>query len=265
MKAPSPGTPTASAVSRAVQILECLDGSRRPLNMSEISRKLKIPKSSAHVILLTLERLGYVERNAGGIHYSLGLKTQLLGSGLMKTLVLSDVAQPHMCRLAEMLGLTAHLAVADTGQGVFIQKVDAPGTPKLDTYVGRRIDFHCTAVGKVILAFGPEALREHVLSKNVYVRHTANTIGNPDVLSREVKRTRRLGYSLDDEEEELNVRCVAVPVFDDAGRFVAALSVSGTVRQISPEALPDLVLSLRRTAAEIGRQKAEPDAVSTSA
>jgi DNA-binding IclR family transcriptional regulator len=176
IKTVNPGTPTATAVKRAVQILEALDGCRRPLNMSEISRKLNIPKSSAHVILLSLERLGYVGRSLGKIHYSLGLKAQMLGSGFMKTLDLSEVAQPHMCKLAEHLGLAIHLAVADKDQSVFIQKVDPPGGPRLDTYVGRRVDFHCTAVGKVILAFGPEIVREHVLSKHVYVRHTVNTM-----------------------------------------------------------------------------------------
>jgi DNA-binding IclR family transcriptional regulator len=263
MRSQEPATPTATAVKRALEILECLDASRRPLNVSEISRKLNLPKSSTHVIALTLERLGYIERQPGGIRYSLGLKTHLLGQGLMRTLVLSNAAQPHMRRLAEELHMPAHLAIPDNDQGVFIQKVDAPGAARFDTYVGRRIDLHCTAVGKVILAFGPEDVREHVLNKPVYVRHTNHTLTSPQALSRELRIVRSRGFGFDNEEEELDVRCAAVPVFDDLARFLAGLSVTGTVSQITSDTLDSIVSSLKRTAANIGLEK--PQAVSNSA
>ena len=74
----------ASSVERALAILECLDSSRRGLNNGELGRKLGIPKSSAHVIMLTLERLGYVRKKDDSLHYSLGLKAYGLGRGLMK-------------------------------------------------------------------------------------------------------------------------------------------------------------------------------------
>jgi DNA-binding IclR family transcriptional regulator len=252
MKQAEFGTPTAGAVKRALAILECLDGSRRGLNISEMSRKLNIPKSSAHVIVVTLERLGYLEREQGGPHYSLGVKAHILGQGVMKTLRLADIAQPHMRILAQTLRVPAHLAVSDKDQGVFIQKVDAPGLIKFDTYVGRRMDLHCTAVGKVILTFGPVEIREHLLAKSVYMRYTEHTLTTPRQLLRDLKRVQKLGYATDDEEEELEVRCVAVPVFSPAGQFLAALSVTGTVRQIAVDAVERIATLLKGTAAEIG-------------
>lgn len=254
--------PTATSVARALAILECLDSSRRGLNISEISRKLDIPKSSAHVIILTLEKLGYVQKRADSLNFTLGLKAYGLGLGMMKNLSISDVALPHMRVLVDEVRLPAHLAVADGDQGVYIQKVDAPGLIKIDTYVGRRMDLHCTGVGKIILAYGPVEVLERILAKHVYIRHTRNTITSPRLLQREVAKVRKLGYAIDDEEEELAVRCVAVPVLHPTRRFAAALSVTGTTEQIPLSGIEALAERLKQAAADMFARVPE-DAAST--
>lgn len=246
-----PGQPNATAVERALAILESLDSSRRGLNISELSRKLGIPKSSAHVIVVTLERLGYVQKRPDSLNYNLGLRAYGLGLGMMKNLSMSEVALPHMRVLVDRIHLPAHLAVPDGEQGVYIQKVDAPGLIKIDTYVGRRMDLHCTGVGKILLAYGPPELLERTLSKQAYIRHTRNTITSSRQLMREVAKIRGLGYAIDDEEEELAVRCVAVPVTYPTGRFAAALSVVGTTLQIPLEAVEPVAETLKETAAAI--------------
>lgn len=245
-----PTVPNASSVERALAILEYLDNSRRGLNISEISRKLGIPKSSAHVIIVTLERLGYVQKREDSLRYMLGLKAYGLGVGMMKSLSLSEAALPHMRALSNQLRLPSHLAVPDGDQGVYIQKIDTPGLIKIDTYVGRRMDLHCTGVGKVILAFGPQELHDRLLAKQVYIRYTRNTITSPRVMQREITKIRKLGFAIDDEEEELAVRCVAVPVVQN-GRFAAALSVTGTTAQIPMTAIDEVAGVLRKTAAAI--------------
>jgi DNA-binding IclR family transcriptional regulator len=236
-------------------ILECLDGSRRGLNISEISRKLAIPKSSAHVIILTLERLGYIHKRDESLNYTLGLKAYGLGMGMMKGLSLSDSALPHMRALTDRLHLASHLAVPDGDQGVYIQKADTPGLLKIDTYVGRRMDLHCTGVGKVLLAFGPQTLHDRFLAKPVYIRHTLNTITSPRLMASELAKVRRNGYAVDDEEEELSVRCVAVPVYQN-NRFAAALSVTGTTAQLPMNSLDEIAAVLRRAAEGIAQSAA---------
>lgn len=245
------GIPNANAVERALAILESLDSSRRGLNISELSRKLDIPKSSAHVIILTLERLGYVQKRKDSLNYSLGLRAYGLGLGMMKNLSISEVALPHMRVLVDEIRLPAHLAIPDGDQGVYIQKVDAPGLIKIDTYVGRRMDLHCTGVGKVLLAYGPEDLLERTLAKQTYIRHTRNTITSPRQLMREVAKIRNQGYAIDDEEEELAVRCVAVPVRHPTGQFAAALSVVGTTEQIPLDSVESMAERLKHTAKAI--------------
>jgi IclR family acetate operon transcriptional repressor len=153
-----------------------------------------------------------------------------------------------MRALVDQLGLSAHLAVPDGDQGVFIQKVEAQGLLKIDTYVGRRMDLHCTGVGKVLLAFGPPDLLERLLAKPVYIRYTKNTITAPKLLRREIARVRRLGFGIDDEEEEIAMRCVAVPVFR-AGRFAAALSVTGSSAQIPIDEVERIAGRLSQSAA----------------
>lgn len=243
--------PNATSVERTFAVLECLESSRRGLNISEISRKLGIPKSSTHVIVLTLERLGYVQKRTDSLNYTLGLRAYGLGLGMMKNLSVADVALPHMRVLVDHVHLPAHLAVPDGEQGVYIQKVDSPGLIKIDTYVGRRMDLHCTGVGKIILAYGPADILELALAKPVYIRHTRNTITSPRMMQKEIAKVRRAGYAIDDEEEELAVRCVAVPVLHPAGRFAAALSVVGTTDQIPLSAVESLVGRLKQTAAAI--------------
>lgn len=249
--------PKASAVERALLVLEALDSSRRGLNISELSRRVQIPKSSTHVIVLTLERLGYVQKNPDSLHYRLGLRAYALGQSMTKSLSISEVALPHMRVLVDDLRLSAHLAVPDGDQGVYIQKVEAPGLLKIDTYVGRRMDLHCTAVGKVILAFGPPELLERVLLKPVYIRHTKNTITTPKLLQREVARVRKFGFAVDDEEEELAVRCVAVPAFR-AGRFAAGLSVTGATTQIPITEIEAIAARLRHAAAAFSPAEPAP-------
>jgi DNA-binding IclR family transcriptional regulator len=255
-----PEVPHATAVERALAILECLDGSRRGLNISEISRKLAIPKSSAHVIVLTLEKLGYVQKRKGSLHFNLGLKAYALGQGMMKSMSIAEIALPHMRVLVDRFRLPAHLAVPDGDQGVYIQKVDAPGLIKIDTYVGRRMDLHCTGVGKVLLSYSPPETLERILEKQVYIRHTRNTITSPRLLRREVMKVRKVGYSVDDEEEEMGVRCVAVPVFHPQGRFAAALSVVGTTLQIPLMDVENIAKALKETAAAIFSNVPDPQA-----
>jgi IclR family transcriptional regulator, KDG regulon repressor len=242
------GGPKATAVERAMAILEYLDGSRRGLNISEISRRLGMPKSSAHVIVVTLERLGYIQKRGETLHYTLGLKAYGLGQGMVRGLSIAELAMPHMRALADQLRMPVHLAIADGEQGVYLQKAEAAGVIKFDTYVGRRMDLHCTGVGKVLLAWGAPETLERLMAKPTYIRYTKNTLTNPRALLKELEVVRKQGYALDDEEEELGVRCVAVPVFRERGVFAAGLSVTGTTGQVPVEGVERIVAQMRRAA-----------------
>lgn len=248
----SPRIARAHSVERAFAILEFLGETQRRCNISEIGRRLGIPKSTAHILVLTLERLGYVVREPGRREYKARVRfygaTHLQG----RTPWLPERVLPQLEELARKTNLTAHLAVRDEGQALYVQKAAAPGTVGFDTFVGKRTNLHCTAVGKVILAYSGEAAVRDFLSKGRFARHTPNTITSAEALRLEVAKVLQNGFALDDEEEEIGVRCVAVPVYDLRNRFVASLGLAGTAEQIERSELRKIVMLARATARRVG-------------
>lgn len=241
----------STSVARALAILEALDSSRRGMNVSEISRKLGLPKSSTHVIVRTLERLNYIQKPAGSRRYSLGLKAYGLGQAILQAVALAEKAHPLMGRLVEALNLTVHLAVRDKEQAICIQKLEPSGPISFDTTVGRHMPLHCTAVGKAILAFDDDDIRRDFLSKRAYMRHTPRTITSAQALRRELLNIRKKGYAVDDQEEEPQVRCIGVPVLDPCKRLIAALSVTGTADQLPREKDETVAAALTMAAAAL--------------
>lgn len=247
----------STAVVRTLAILEALDSTRRGLNVSEMSRKLGIPKSSVHVLMATLDELGYIQKDHGTNAYFLGLKAYAFGRGIMNNLSLAEIALPHMRALVNELKLTSHLAVLDKDQGIYIQKVESPSIICFDTYIGRRMDLHCTGVGKVILAYESDDVLKRFFAKKSFIRYTKNTITTLRKLRQELKNVRQSGFAIDDEEEELEVCCVAVPVFNRDGKFTAALSVTGTLGQIPRTDIPAIADKLKRVATDIAIIRAQ--------
>ena len=243
--------PYAIMVARALEILETLDSSRRGLNISEISRKLGLPKSSTHVIVRTLEDLQYVRKAPTSLRYTLGLKAYGLGQTMMKSFAMAERALPLMQQLVATLDLTSHLAVFDENQAICIQKAEPPGLIQFDTRVGRRMDLHCTGTGKVILACSGEEMLKNFLSRTSFMRHTEHTITTPRALQREIMKIRQRGYAVDDQEEELEVRCVAVPVFNREHEFAGSLSVTATTGQLPISRVPSVAKTLQETAGSI--------------
>ncbi|HKD50470.1 MAG TPA: IclR family transcriptional regulator [Candidatus Acidoferrum sp.] len=244
----------ATAVERALNILEAAAQRREGLTNSEISRKLAIPKSSASYILRTLERRGYLRRDVESGRYRLGLKILSLGSDAQSNLDIADVALPFMRALEEKIHMTVHLAVLDQGEAVYIEKVEAPGFFKVNTWVGRRMFLHSTSVGKCLLAWLPKQEVETIVKQQGLKKRTPKTITTMTRLLADLQRVKDEGYAVDDEENSLGARCLGAPVFDVAGNVVAALGASGTLTQVDEASLPRLAESVKETARRISRQ-----------
>lgn len=246
-----PASTTVPAVERAIEILEALDASVRGLSISQLSLKLNIPRSTTHILISTLERSGYVVKQPGQKKYQLGMKVYHLGREMVRNQNLPQIALEPMQWLAAEARLTCHLAVMENGQAVYVQKVDGPGFIRFDTRVGKRTNLHCTSVGKVLLAYGSAMQRNEFFVNTTFARYTRKTIATAQELKAELEKVKVRGFALDDQEEELEVRCVAVPVFTPKGELLAALSVTGTVGQLGDQALPRTVELLQKAAARI--------------
>lgn len=244
----------ATAVERALNILEAAARRRDGLTNSEISRKLGIPKSSASYILRTLERRGYLRRDAESGRYRLGLKILSLGGDAQANLDIADVALPFMRALEERIHMTVHLAVLDQGEAVYIEKVEAPGFFKVNTWVGRRMFLHSTSVGKCLLAWLPKHEVEALARQQGLKKRTPKTITTITRLLADLERVRNESYAVDDEENSLGARCLGAPVFDVTGNVIAALGASGTLTQVDEASMPRIAEAVKEAARRISRQ-----------
>jgi IclR family acetate operon transcriptional repressor len=249
------------AVERALSILEAVAERSAGMTNSEISRRLSIPKSSASYILRTLEQRGYLQRERGTGRYRLGLKVLALNRGVDAGIDIKQMALPVLERLVERSNLTAHLAVLDRGEAVYIEKVDSPGFIKMDTWVGKRMEIHSTGVGKVLVAGLAKAELEAILKARGLKKITPRTITSAAALFRELEKVRERGYAVDDEENSLGARCVAAPVMDATGRVIAAIGVSGTINQIGRTSIPKIAEMARDAARKISKQFGHPASV----
>lgn len=238
--------PRVNAVHRGLQILELLAEQRKGWSTSEISRRLKIPKSTASYLLHTLESRGYLSREEDGL-YRLSMKLLALGSQAQHGVEVREIALPILRRLVAETGITGHLAVLEGDQAIYIERVPAPGFIQIDTWVGRRMPLHSTSSGKALLAFLPEEQVESWVATGL-PRFTAKTIVSWPRLKQELKKIRESGFALDDEENTPGVRCLAAPIFDRSGKESAALSLTGPVQQITDDQLSRVAEKVKEAA-----------------
>lgn len=239
------------SVERALSVLQCVGQSKRGFSISEISRRLKIPKSSAHLILTTLEQRGFLQKNTQTARYHFGLQLVSLSRSALENLDLREEAKPFLCALMQQTQLTVHMAVLERDEAVVIEKVEAPGFVRLASWVGRRLDVNCTSVGKVLIAYLSIEEIDHLLRTKEFAKHNSRTIISKTAFVRELKLVKHLGYAVDDEEDEPGVRCVGAPVFNENGKVVAAISAAGTTNQIGPTRIPTLAKQVTDAALRI--------------
>ncbi len=249
---------TSTAVERALSILELAAAGDGGFTNSQISRRLSLPKSSASYILRTLQRRGYLERDAETGRYRLGLRVLALGRHALGGHEIGRLAQPILRAVVVRTRLTVHLAVLDRGEAVYIEKAEAPGFIRMDTWVGRRMKVHSTSVGKALVAYLPAEEVEAILRHHGLEKRTPKTITSVTRFLAGLGKVRQRGYAVDDEENSLGARCVAVPVFGPTGEVEAALGVTGTIAQIEHASLPKLAELLKDAARRISRQMIYP-------
>lgn len=246
-------TQTVPALDRALSILELLAKSRAGLTLPELVEQSALPRSSVHYLLVTLERRGYVQRNERTSRYLFGVNLISLANSAWNGLSLRQQAAPFLSNLVRRTQMTAHMAILKDGEAVIIAKHSPIDGARMATWIGKRMEVHCTGLGKALIAHldGPEL--ERILREHGLPRHNENTICSPRKLREELARVVQQGFSLDDEEDELGLRCIGVPVFDLEGSALAAVSLSGTSSQFNEANYAFLIRETQNTAGEIGR------------
>src|SRR5215469_16484971 len=147
--------------------------------------------------------------------------------------------------------LTVHMAIIEGDEAVLIEKIEPPGLLRLATWVGKRLELHCSAVGKCLLAYLSEAEFLRMVRDRGLTRNNENTITSIRKLKHQMIEIRHAGYAIEDEEGEIGCRCVGAPILDHAGNVIAAISVAGTTAQITTEEFAFFGQLVRRTALDI--------------
>jgi IclR family acetate operon transcriptional repressor len=231
------------SVHRALDVLEAVAAAGGRMSIGEIAVAADVPLPTAHRLLRTLVDRGYM-RQVPDRRYALGLR--LLPLGAATRAVVGVGAERVLGGLVDELGETANLAVLDGDQVAYVAQVPGRHSMRMFTEVGRRVDLHCTAVGKAVLATFPDHQLQAVVGRISMPRHTAHTLTTPEALAAEVLAVRERGYATDEGEQEVGVRCVAVAV-PGSGEHLA-LSVSGPAPRMTDEVLGHAVPLLHRAA-----------------
>lgn len=249
-------TSTVQSVNRALKILMILKDNPNGLGVTELASELNIAKSTAHRLLqsLLLEKFVKVDEARG--KYQLGLGLMELGNEVMDSLDIRKIAKDHLKELVDKIDETAHLGIYDDGEVVYIDKIENSSLLRMYSQIGRRAPIHCTGIGKAMLAFLPNEEVEWIVSNKGLPSFTEHTIISTDYLTKEIKQIRSRGYSIDNQEHELGIRCVAAPILNVHGEVVAGISVAGPETRMTYEKLDicakEVKLRAQRISNELG-------------
>jgi IclR family transcriptional regulator, acetate operon repressor len=233
-------TTSVKSLVRALSLLEILAQSGTESSLGSIAQAAKMPPSTAHRLLHSLQRMGYVVQNSTTSDYGLGDNLILLGREAERQRDVRAIARPWLERLARQTLETVNLtALVDEGV-VQLDQIDSPNMLKVTWDSGQRFPIYASASGKVFLAYLPDTERERILKASKFRAFTKRTIVDPRKMNAELRMVRERGYAMDDAEREEGVRCIAAPIFDAKGSVIAAVSISGPSLRMSVARLHEL-------------------------
>ncbi|MEV0714317.1 IclR family transcriptional regulator [Asanoa sp. NPDC050611] len=238
---------TVRAVERVCSILNLLQASVDGVSLADVAAATDLPKSSAFRYLWTLEAHRYVERDPDSAMYRLGLG--FVGMQSRQLEVLRQRAQPWLEKLRDDLKETTNLGVLDGDAVIYLDIVESRRSVRLAARRGDRDPLHSTALGKAIAAHLPESRVREILDRTGMARLTPNTIDHIDDYLAELAKVRRLGYALDNGENEVDGRCLAVPILH--ARIPAALSLSAPAGRFPLQDVERVAHALTEAAASI--------------
>lgn len=249
-KAPVPKQ--VRVLEKTLDILEQLKRDGNGQGLAEMARKVKMPKATVYRILTTLEARGYLDREADG-GYKISGKLFALQRDASPGQNLLRAAPPIMERLAAECRETVNLGTLDGGEVVVIATAESPQSVRMASKVGNRRYVHTTGLGKVLLATMADPAVKRLVQMKGLPRMTPNSIGTRTALAAEIALIRKQGYAVDNQENEMEGRCVAIRI-EGTGEPGVALSVSGPVFRMDLKRVRATLPLLRRACAEIARE-----------
>jgi IclR family transcriptional regulator, pca regulon regulatory protein len=241
------------SVKHALDVLRAFDGDHFQMTLSEVSERTGLTRAGARRYLLTLEHLAYIRKDER--LFSLTPKVLDLGFSFLSTVDLSEIARPYLREITQDTGEIAGLAVLDSRDIVYVAKSTVERTLAPTLTIGRRYNALYTSPGRAIAAFLDQGTAEEIFKHSEIVALTPFSMTSEAAIREELAQVRRQGYAISDQELEVGVRSISVPIFNRKRVPVGAVSVLTNVATVSKKRLLEEILPVvARVAAEIPAQ-----------
>jgi IclR family KDG regulon transcriptional repressor len=246
------------ALRRGLAILDVYSGGQEELGVNEIARALDMHKSTVSRLCSTLEQAGYLARDEVTDKYRLGARIRQLIGASSRDVELRTAARDVLRQLVETAGETVTMVVRDGLDITTIEVMDGPSLVRMQARVGARTQVHASAGAKAVLAWLPDDMLGPIIDAWPLARLTPNTITRKDELIRHLASLRERGYSIDNEEMEIGLRCVGAPVRDQTGGVIAAIAISAPRFRLNDEDFDRFGLMARQAADAISSRLGAP-------
>lgn len=242
---------TIQSVLRATDILELFLNGQKELSVKEIAEAMELSKSTVHGLIKTLASKGYLYQNEESGKYRLGMKLFQLGHIVENQFDFAEVSRPIINKLVTTLKETVHLVTFEQGEAIYIEKKEGTHSLRIYSQIGRRAPFHCTGVGKAILAFLPKKEQEEIIETLTLESFTENTIVTKQALVKELAVVKEQGFAVDNEEIEIGLICTASPIFNYQGRVVGSISCAVPTVRLNEGHQQEVITGIKTAANEI--------------
>src|SRR5699024_593560 len=243
---------SVKSAKRVIDVFEILMKYPKGLLSKEISEILEIPQSSTFNLLSTLVKFNYLSRDSYK-RYRLGPKLIPLGRSAMQFLDIHEISLPHLKGLCEKVRETVFMAVLSDDELVYIAKEVSDRSIQTAAQPGMKKPLYCTGLGKIFLAFLSFEERKEILDHIDLVPYTEKTIVNRNELEKQLDQYYSDGYSIDDEENEEGLFCIAAPIFGANNSMIAAISVAGPKERVYTKK-DFIVKEIKHTASQISAE-----------
>jgi IclR family transcriptional regulator, KDG regulon repressor len=242
-----------ASVQHALDILNLFDESHAEIGNNDIAKMLKMDPGTVAGLVYTLKLNHFLDQNPDNRKYRLGMQLAERASVLLNQIDLRKIAAPYLEELHQWSGESINLAIQDHQEVVYIERLMGHHSLGIRSELGKRAWLHSTALGKAILAYMIPEEVQTILAGYEFIQVTPKTITNLADFLEELKHVRKTGYAIDEEENELGGRCLAAPVFNNAGKPVAAVSISVPVQRLPRENIVGYGTRIKEAALEISR------------
>lgn len=242
------------SLDRALSILELVAREPRGLIVSEVARRLQLPKNAAFRIMVTLHARGYLERDPLSKAYRLSRRLLSLAYMAIDEHNLIEKSLDVMRQLRDQTGETALIGTLGYDHGLVLEQVPSSHPVKCLVAIGHRFPLHTAAPGKALLAFLPEQERQAYLERIPFTRFNERTITDPEQFAQELAEVRRRGFAVDRGEELEGLHCVAAPIFNHRGYPLASIWITGPAERLRLELFDPMASYVMEAAAEISRR-----------